>query len=62
VHAVFTRWYQDGDTEAIPNDLREKVREDEGREVEPTAAITDSRSGRARETVGIDSRGYDAGK
>lgn len=62
VHAVFTRWYQDGDTDAIHNDLRDQVRKDEGREVDPTAAIIDSQSVRAAETVGADSRGYDAGK
>jgi transposase len=62
VHAIFTRWWQDGDLLALHNDLREKVRQAEGREAEPTAAIIDSQSVRAAETVGAASRGYDAGK
>ena len=33
-----------------------------GRTPEPTAAIIDSQSVKAAETVGRDSRGYDAGK
>ncbi|WP_255222157.1 transposase [Nocardia otitidiscaviarum] len=44
------------------NDLPDMVREAEGREVDPTAAIIDSQSVRAAETVGAGSRGYDAGK
>jgi len=62
VHAIFTRWGRDGDTLALHNDLREKVRQDAGREAEPSAAIIDSQSVRAAETVGAASRGYDAGK
>jgi transposase len=62
VHAIFTRWYQDGDVDAVHNDLREKVRRAEGRDADPTAAVIDSQSVRAAETVGADSRGYDAGK
>jgi transposase len=62
VHAIFTRWWHDGDLLALHNDLREKVRRAEGRAAEPTAAIIDSQSVRAAETVGAGSRGYDAGK
>jgi transposase len=62
VHAIFTRWYQDGDVDAVHNDLREQIRHEEGRETDPTAAIIDSQSVRAAETVGADTRGYDAGK
>ncbi|MET9858166.1 IS5 family transposase [Streptomyces smyrnaeus] len=62
VHAIFTRWWQDGDVNAIHNDLRDEVRRAEGRDVDPTAAIIDSRSVRAAETVGTESGGYDAGK
>ena len=42
--------------------LREKVRHVEGRHAEPSAAILDSQSVRAAETVARASRGYDAGK
>jgi transposase len=62
VHAIFTRWWRDGDVDAIHNDLREQVRRAEGRDADPTAAIIDSQSIRAAETVGAASRGYDAGK
>ncbi|WP_443047578.1 transposase [Streptomyces sp. KMM 9044] len=62
VHSIFTRWFQDGDVDAVHNDLRDLVRQAEGRETDPTAAIIDSQSVRAAETVGADSRAYDAGK
>lgn len=62
MHALFTRWYGDGDIDAVHSDLRAKVRRAQGRETEPSAAIIDSQSVRAAETVGADTRGYDAGK
>lgn len=62
VHAIFTRPNRSGFTLALHNDLRAKVRRAEGRDAEPTAAIIDSQSVRAAETVGADSRGWDAGK
>jgi transposase len=62
VHAIFTRWWQDGDLYALHNDLREHVRLAEGRQAEPSAGIIDSQSLRAAETVATDSRGYDAAK
>src|SRR5260370_19413094 len=42
--------------------LREAVRVLAGRGPQPTAAIIDSQSVKAADTVGQDSRGYDAGK
>ncbi|WP_234327983.1 transposase [Streptomyces sp. NRRL F-2664] len=42
--------------------LRGHVREDVGRDPEPTAGIVDSQSVRAAATVSAASRGYDAGK
>ena len=39
-----------------------KVREEEGRDPEPTAAVIDSQSVKADATVVADTRGYDAGK
>ncbi|MEV0373251.1 transposase [Streptomyces sp. NPDC050636] len=62
VHAVFARWYQDGDVHAVHSDLRDQVRQAEGWDADPTPAIIDSQSVRAAETVDADSRGYDAGK
>src|SRR4029450_13716221 len=44
------------------DELREQVRIAEGREPEPTAGIIDSQSVKGADTVGRDSRGYDAGK
>jgi transposase len=62
LHAIFTRWNREGFTLAFHNDLREQVRKAEGREAEPSAGVIDSQSLRAAETVGVDSRGWDAGK
>ncbi|MGN9845275.1 transposase [Nonomuraea sp. H19] len=41
---------------------REKARRQAGREDEPSAGIIDSQSVKGADTVGRDSRGYDAGK
>lgn len=60
--ALFTRWYGDGDLDAVHSDLRAKVRCAAGHQTEPSAAIIDSQSLRAAETVGADTRGFDAGK
>lgn len=62
VHAIITRWRQDGDLYALHNDLREQVRIADGREPEPSAGIIDSQSLRAAETVAAGSRGYDKAK
>jgi transposase len=62
VHTIFTRWWGDGDVTALHNDLRDEVRRCEGRDTDPTAAIIDSQSVRAAETVAKATRGYDAGK
>ncbi|MFF6806576.1 hypothetical protein [Streptomyces sp. NPDC012616] len=40
VHAIFTRWWQDGSVDAIHNDLRDEVRRSEGRDTDATAATT----------------------
>jgi transposase len=48
-------------TERILDELREQVRIAHGREPESTAGIIDSQSVRGADTVGADSRGYDAG-
>jgi transposase len=62
VHDYHTRWSDDGTVNRIHNALREQVRIHEGRHRQPTAAIIDSQSVRAAETVAKSSRGYDAGK
>jgi transposase len=58
VHA----WQQAGATRRMHDTLREAVRVLAGRGPQPTAAIIDSQSVKAADTVGKASRGYDAGK
>lgn len=48
--------------ERILEELREQVRIAGGREPEPSAGIVDSQSVKGSDTVGLDSRGYDAGR
>jgi putative transposase len=63
VYHYFKTWTADGTLTRMHNGLREQVREQvEHRHRQPTAAIVDSQSIRAAETVGRPSRGYDAGK
>lgn len=62
LHSTFTRSAKEGFTIAVHNDPRAEVRRAEGRDAEPTAAVIDSQPVRAAETVGTDSREWDAGK
>jgi transposase len=62
VYGHFRQFNERGTTERILDELREQVRIAEGREPEPTAGIIDSQSVKGADTVGTDSRGYDAGK
>jgi putative transposase len=63
VYHYFTTWTRDGTLNRMHDSLREQVREQvEGRNRQPTAAVLDSQTVRAAETVGRASRGYDAGK
>jgi putative transposase len=62
VKHYFTTWTRDGTLNRIHNTLREQVRLVEGRTVDPSAALMDSQTVRAAETVGRPQRGYDAGK
>ena len=55
-------WEKSGATGDMHDELRRQCRIAAGRDPEPTAAIIDSQSVRAAETVGKPSRGYDAGK
>jgi transposase len=58
VHA----WHESGATTRMHDQLRDQVRVLTGRRRQPTAAIIDSQSVKAADTVGKHSRGYDAGK
>lgn len=62
VYWHFKRWRDDGSLDALHDTLRERVREAEGREAQPTAAIIDAQSVKGADTVGHKTRGYDAGK
>ena len=62
VYDVLDRWEKSGATERMHDELRRQCRIAAGRRPEPTAAIIDSQSVKAAETVGKDSRGFDAGK
>ena len=61
VYHYFRSWNRDGTLTALHNGLREHLRQAEGRHPEPSAAILDSQSIRAAETVARTSRGFDAG-
>ena len=62
VYNYFAAWEAAGVTQQVLDELRDRVRLREGRTAEPSAAIIDSQSVKAAETVGAGSRGYDAGK
>jgi transposase len=62
VYWYFVRWEQGGVTEQILPVVREQLRVQEGRNPQPSAGLIDSQSVKGADTVGRDSRGYDAGK
>jgi transposase len=62
VYNYFAAWEKAGITAAVLDGLRDRVRLKDGRAAAPSAAIIDSASVKAAETVSATSRGYDAGK
>ncbi|WP_440073855.1 IS5 family transposase [Streptosporangium sp. OZ121] len=62
VYWHFVRWEDQGVTQQIMDVLRRRVRRSVGRKTEPSAAVLDSQSVKGADTVGRDSRGYDANK
>jgi transposase len=62
VYGWSRQWKERGVTERILEELREQIRLAEGRDPQPSAGVIDSQSVKGAETVGKDSRGYDAGK
>ena len=57
----YTRWRADGTWDRLLDALRRRVREQAGREAEPTAAVADSPSAPTTQAGG-GQRGYDGGK
>ena len=62
VYGYVRAWQASGATRRMHDTLREQVRVLARRGPAPTAAIIDSQSVKAADTVAKDSRGYDAGK
>jgi transposase len=62
VYWYFTRWEQQKLTFRMVDALRAQVRVGEGRDPEPSAGLMDSQSIKGADTVGVETRGYDAGK
>ncbi|GGL15561.1 IS5 family transposase [Streptomyces flaveus] len=62
VHAFARRWQVTGLLAELHDRLRDKVRQKEGRTVDPTAAIVDSQSVRAAANIPRPTTGWDGGK
>jgi transposase len=62
VYAFFQRWSQRGLPQQLVQRLRARLRTGVGREVQPSAAILDSQTVKAADTVGANTRGFDSGK
>jgi transposase len=62
VYGYFAAWRDDGTLAHLHDALRELVRAAAGRDSEPTAAVIDSQSVRAADTVPRTSRGWDNAK
>jgi transposase len=62
VYGYFASWRDDGTLAALHDALRARVRAAAGRDAGPTAAVIDSQSVRAADTVPRTSRGWDNAK
>jgi transposase len=62
VYWYFNRWEQAKATEKILPVVRAQLRVQEGRNADASAGLIDSQSVKGADTVGRDTRGYDAGK
>src|SRR5580692_7415649 len=62
VYGYFAAWRDDGTLARLHDALRAQVRAAAGRDAEPTAAIIDSQSVRAADTVPRSTRGWDNAK
>jgi transposase len=62
IYAFFRRWRDNALVKEFHDRLRARVREELGRDAQPTAGAIDSQSVKADAVVGTDSRGFDGGK
>ncbi|MFD3658177.1 IS5 family transposase [Streptomyces sp. NPDC058620] len=62
VYAFFRRWRDHGLVREFHDRLRRQVREQAGRDPEPSAGVIDSQSVKADAVVGSDGLGFDGGK
>ncbi|MFI0446630.1 transposase [Actinomadura sp. 6N118] len=62
VYACFAAWQKDGIFTQLTGLLRRLVRQQNGHDAEPSAAIIDSQSVKSATTVPASTRGFDAGK
>ncbi len=62
VYGCFAAWRADGTLDRLHDALREQVRAAAGRSAQPSAAVIDSQSVRAADTVARPSRGWDNAK
>jgi transposase len=62
VYGYADDWQKTGQTEHMHDELRRQVRLAANRKPGPTAAVIDSQSVKAAETVGKPTRGFDSGK
>lgn len=62
VYAFFQRWSQRGLPQQLVDRLRTRLRVRARRDAQPSAAIVDSQSVKAADTVGAGTRGFDSGK
>jgi transposase len=62
VYGYFAAWQADGTLDRVHDALRDQVRAAAGRSPAPSAAVIDSQSVRAADTVARASRGWDNGK
>jgi transposase len=60
VYWHFARWEDQGVTEQILQVLRRRLRRDQGRAPDPSAAVMDTQSVKGADTVGRHTRGCDA--
>ncbi|KMS91346.1 transposase [Streptomyces regensis] len=62
IYAFFRRWRDNALVKEFHDRLRARVREELGRDAQPTAGVIDSQSVKADAVVGAGSRGFDGGK